>query len=88
MKEIIEDDVLRFTRAIPVPGKGPWEVALLCEVDKGGMVSFRGESWTVEAVSKGEFCWAPLYQARLVRAVGPAPGLMVDRAQKLQQIPS
>lgn len=75
MKEIHENDILRFTRTVPVPRKGAWEAAPLCEVGNGEALTFREESWTVEAVSKGEFCGAPVYQAKLVRVPsGPAPG--------------
>lgn len=72
MKEITEDEVLRFTRGIPVPKKGAWDVALLRRVDQGEMVSFRGRLWRVETVSVGEFCGACIHQVRLTPA--PIPG--------------
>ncbi|MDB6132644.1 MAG: hypothetical protein JWM59_887 [Verrucomicrobiales bacterium] len=67
MKSLFENDILRFTRHIPIPEKGLWEVALLSPVEEGEEISFRGRCYRVEEVTAGEFCGNLVYQARLSR---------------------
>ena len=67
MKSLLENDILRFTRQIPIPEKGLWEVALLSRVEEGEEISFRGRGYRVEAVTAGEFCGNMVYQAQLSR---------------------
>lgn len=74
MKSLLENDILRFTRQIPIPENGLWEVALLSRVEEGEEISFRGRCYCVEGVTAGEFCGNLVYQARLSRT-GTAPAI-------------